>query len=64
MSSHFCADIAYISAGLNLAHAWRHRLFEAWLVTGWFEVDLLSDVDASLPARNQYNLIWFFLTQL
>jgi len=28
---------------LNLAHAWRYRLFEARLVNGWFVVDLLGD---------------------
>jgi len=29
---------------LNLTHAWSCTLFEAWLVNGWFEVDLLGDV--------------------
>jgi len=40
----FSTDIPGILGGLNLAHAWSHRLFEAWLVRGWFEVNLLGDV--------------------
>jgi len=35
---------------LNLAHAWSHRLFEAWLVNSWFEVDLAGDFKAFLSA--------------
>jgi len=53
-----------ILVGLNLAHAWSHRLFEAWLVRGWFEVDLLGDVKVFLPALNQYSLNRFFLAQI
>jgi len=30
----FSTDISVISRGLNLAHAWSHMLFEAWLVSG------------------------------
>ena len=44
---------------LNLAHASGYRLFEAWLVNGWFKVDLLSD-KVFLPALSQYNLNRFF----
>jgi len=44
MSTHFSTDISGIFSGLNLAHAWRYRLFEAWLASGWFKVDLLGDV--------------------
>ena len=60
----FPTDISGILGGLNLAHAWRHRLFEAWLVSGWFEVNLVGDVTIFLPALSQYNLNRFFLAQI
>jgi len=41
----FSTDISDILGGLNLAHAWSHTLFEAWLVSAWFELDLLGDVN-------------------
>jgi len=50
--------------GLNLAHAWSHKLFEAWLVNNWFKVDLVGDVNVFLPALSQYNLHRFFLVQI
>ena len=60
----FSTDISGILGGLNLAHAWSHRLFEAWLVSVWFEVDLLSDDEVFWPAVSQYNLNRFFLAQI
>jgi len=39
-------DISGILGGLNLAHAWSHRSFEAWLVSDWFKVEFLDDVKA------------------
>ena len=44
---------------LNLAFAWRHSLFEAWLVNGWFKVDLVGDVEIILPTLSQYNFNLF-----
>jgi len=55
----FSTDISGILGGLNLAHAWSDRLFEAWLVSVWFEVDLLGDVKVFWPAQSQYNLTVF-----
>jgi len=40
----FSTDMSGILGGLNVAYAWSHRLFEAWLVRGWFKVELLDDV--------------------
>jgi len=37
------ADVSGILGGLDLASAWSHRLFEAWLVNSSFNVDLLGD---------------------
>jgi len=51
-----------ISGGFNLAYAWRHSLFKAWLVNGWFKVDLVGDVEVILPTLGQYNLEPFFLS--
>ena len=59
----FSTDISGIFGGLNLAYAWSHGLFEAWLVSVWFEVDLLGDVKVLWPALSQYNLNRFFLAQ-
>jgi len=59
----FSTDISGILGGLNLAYTWSHRLFEAWLVNGWFKVDLVGDVKV-LPALSQYNLNRFFLAQI
>jgi len=64
MSTPFSADISGIFSGFNLAHAWSHRLFEAWLVSGWFKVDFLGDVKDFLPALSQYSLNRFFLAQI
>jgi len=61
MSTHFSADIL---GGLNLTHAWSDRLFEAWIVSGWFKVNLLGDVKVFLPALSQYNLNRFVLAQI
>ena len=64
MSTHFSTDISGIFSGLNLAYAWSCMLFEAWLVSDWFKVDLLGDVKVFLPALSQYNLNRFFLAQI
>ena len=64
MSIHFSADISGIFSGFNSAHAWSYKLFEAWLVSGWFKLDLLGDVKVFLPALSQYNLNRFFLAQI
>ena len=50
--SFFLRTFQVFKNGLNLAYAWSHRLFEAWLVNGWFKVDLLGDVKdfCQLPA--------------
>jgi len=45
-------------------YAWSHRLFETWLVNGWFKVDFVGDVYALLPALRQCNLNRFFSTDL
>ena len=60
----FSTNISGILVGLNLAHAWSHRLFEAWLVSDWFEVNLLGDVRIFLPALSQYDLNRFFLAHI
>jgi len=31
-------------ARFDLAYAWSHRLFEAWVVNDWLKVDLVGDV--------------------
>ena len=64
MSTRFSTDISVSFSGLNLGHAWSYRLFEAWLGSGWFKVDLLGDVKFFLPALNQYNLNRLFLAQI
>jgi len=43
--STFSADILGILGGLNLAYAWSHRSFEAWLASDWFKVDMVGDVE-------------------
>jgi len=53
-----------ILGGLNLAHAWNHTLFEAWLVSAWFELDLLGDIKFFWPVVSQYNFNPFFLAQI
>ena len=45
-------DISDNLGGLNLAHAWSHTLFEAWLGSAWFELDLLGDVKIFLASCN------------
>jgi len=57
-------DISGILGSLNLAYAWSHKLFEAWLVNGWFKGDLVDDVKVFLPVLSQYNLNRFFLAQI
>jgi len=61
---YFSTDISGIFSGLNLAHAWSYRLFEAWLVSVWFKVDLLGDVKVFLQPLSQCNLNRFFLAQI
>jgi len=55
----FSTDISGISGGLNLAYAWRHSLFEAWLVNSWIKVDLVGNVEVFLPTLSQHNLNHF-----
>ena len=64
ISNHFFADISDILGGLNLARAWSHTLFEAWLVSAWFESDLLGDVKFFWPVVSQYNFNRSFLAQI
>jgi len=60
----FLYSFSGIFSGMTLAHAWSYRLFEDWLVSGWFKVDLLGDVKVFLPALSQYTLNRFFLAQI
>ena len=65
ISPHLTQKLWHVSTSrLKLAHAWSHRLFEAWLVSGCFKVDLLGDIKVFLPALSQYNLNRFFLAQI
>jgi len=60
----FSTDILGILGGLNLAHAWSYRLFEAWLLSGCYKVDLLDDDKVFLPALSQYNFNRFFFARI
>jgi len=60
----FLYSFSGIFSGLNLAHAWSYRLFEAWLVSGWFKVDLLGGVKVFFPALSQHNLNRYFIAQI
>jgi len=62
-STHFFFRFFRYFRWFEFSLCWSHRLFEAWLASDWFKVDLVGDVQAFLPALSQYNLIRFFLAQ-
>jgi len=51
----FYADISCIFAGLNLAHAWSHSLFQDRLLSDWFEDNLLGGVNKQSLQHNNNN---------